>query len=381
MGRFRARVSGILFLGIWTSVRAACVLALLLTTSVAMADDSPPVDQPDNHGSIRVPAFTLPESTLLGPATRAALERARERNAEALAAYKACPDPGRAQRVDIPEIRRCQAEAFYKTSAYQRLRDRYDVVATPARIAGVNIEVFTPAQGIAQRNRTRVLINLHGGGFLEGAGTNSQLESIPIASVGRIKVISIDYRMAPENQFPAASEDVAAVYRELLKSHRPDAIGIYGCSAGGVLAAESVAWFQTVGLPRPGAVGMFCGAGSYWEEGDSGVLASAIYGYPMGKSEMNAYFKGADPNEASVYPVRSKEALAKFPASLLISSVRDVALSSVVTFHARLVALGVDADLHVWEGLGHAFIYDPDLPESQEAYDVIVKFFDKHLAR
>jgi hypothetical protein len=44
-----------------------------------------------------------------------------------------------------------------------------------------------------------------------------------------------------------------------------------------------------------------------------------------------------------------------------------------------LVKLGVDADLHVWEGLFHGFFYNPDVPESQEAYDVIVRFFEKHL--
>jgi monoterpene epsilon-lactone hydrolase len=56
-------------------------------------------------------------------------------------------------------------------------------------------------------------------------------------------------------------------------------------------------------------------------------------------------------------------------------------LNSVVYTHSVLVAQGVDADLHVWEGVGHGFFYDPDLPESQEAYAVIVRFFDTHVGR
>ena len=49
--------------------------------------------------------------------------------------------------------------------------------------------------------------------------------------------------------------------------------------------------------------------------------------------------------------------------------------------HSLLVSAGVPAQLHVWEGLGHAFLLDPALPESREAYEVTVKFFDRYLGR
>jgi acetyl esterase/lipase len=54
-------------------------------------------------------------------------------------------------------------------------------------------------------------------------------------------------------------------------------------------------------------------------------------------------------------------------------------MSSAIYTHSQLVKLGVDADLHVWEGLFHGFFYNPDVPESRDAYNVIVKFFDRHL--
>jgi len=62
------------------------------------------------------------------------------------------------------------------------------------------------------------------------------------------------YRQAPEFAFPAATEDIAAVYRELLKTYRPEDIGIFGCSAGGSLTAQSMAWFLKENLPLPGAI-------------------------------------------------------------------------------------------------------------------------------
>ena len=70
-----------------------------------------------------------------------------------------------------------------------------------------------------------------------------------------------------------------------------------------------------------------------------------------------------------------------FPPSLLIAGTRDPALSSVVQTHSVLVSQGVDAELHIWEGLGHAFFFDPDLPQSKEVYAVMAKFFDDHLGR
>jgi acetyl esterase/lipase len=106
------------------------------------------------------------------------------------------------------------------------IESRYPVKIEEKTIGGIFTQVITPKDGIAARNRDRVLLNVHGGGFVSGARTASLIESIPIASTEKIKVISIDYRMGPESKFPAASEDVAAVYREVLKDYSPQHIGI-----------------------------------------------------------------------------------------------------------------------------------------------------------
>jgi acetyl esterase/lipase len=86
--------------------------------------------------------------------------------------------------------------------------------------------------------------------------------------VGRIKVVAVDYRLGPENRFPAASEDVTNVYRELLKTYRPENIGIFGCSAGGMLSGQAIPWFLKEHLPLPGAIGVFCASLHTFAEGD-----------------------------------------------------------------------------------------------------------------
>lgn len=240
-----------------------------------------------------------------------------------------------------------------------------------------------PVDGVASRNKNRVLINLHGGAFRVGSRTISQIESIPISAIAKIKVISVDYRMAPEFYFPAASDDVIAVYVQLLKEYEPENIGIYGCSAGGLLTAQSIAGISTKHLPTPGAVGMFCGAAAYWSEGDSGNFARMLDGLPktIAEDPNFEYLKKQDLGNPLAFPARSKDLMSRFPPSLLITSTRDLALSSVVYTHSMLIQEGVPAELYVWEGLPHAFFYDSELPQSREMYELTWRFFDRYLGQ
>jgi acetyl esterase/lipase len=265
------------------------------------------------------------------------------------------------------------------------------------KIAGVHAYVYTPKAGISAANHDRVLIELHGGGFSGCWPACAELESIPIAALGKIRVISLDYREGPEYKFPAASEDVAAVYQQLLKDHTPQNIGIYGCSAGGMLTAMSVAWFEKHNLPRPGAVGIFCaGAGSPTGAGFGGDAAYTAG--PLGEARIMAappkqnnrtnkasgglgYLDGTDPKDPLVAPINSPEIMAKFPPTLIITATRGFEMSGALYTHTQLVKLGVDAELHVWEALFHGFFYNPDVPESRDCYDVIIKFFSRHLGQ
>jgi acetyl esterase/lipase len=82
----------------------------------------------------------------------------------------------------------------------QKPRAVFPVSIEPERIGGVQTDGIEPAGGIAAKNKRRVLINLHGGGFAVAAGLVGQMESIPIAALGAIKVISVDYREGPEHR-------------------------------------------------------------------------------------------------------------------------------------------------------------------------------------
>jgi acetyl esterase/lipase len=93
------------------------------------------------------------------------------------------------------------------------------------------------------------------------------------------------------------------------------------------------------------------------------------------------YLAGVSTSDPLAAPASSPQVLARFPPTLIVSGTRAFDLSSAVHTHALLVKQGVETDLHVWEGMFHGFFYNIDVPESRDCYDVIVKFFDKHLGQ
>ncbi|MBL8771687.1 MAG: alpha/beta hydrolase [Phenylobacterium sp.] len=260
----------------------------------------------------------------------------------------------------------------------ERTKTAYPVTIRDATMGGVPVRIYEPLGGAP---RAPVLINVHGGGFVGCFTECGGLESIPVAALSGLRVISIDYRLAPKAQFPEASQDVEAVYREILKTTPARRIGLYGCSAGGLLTAQSLAWFQKRGLPTPAAAGVFCAGGDASMSGDSRILGMLLGDGEAPASSPGAggprlgYMRTARAGDVVAYPASDPATLKRFPPTLVIVGTRDFAMSSAVNLHSRLVASGVDARLHVWEGGRHAFFYDSRVPEAREAYAVITKFF------
>jgi monoterpene epsilon-lactone hydrolase len=204
-----------------------------------------------------------------------------------------------------------------------------------------------------------VLLNLHGGGFNSDSG--SYTESIPIAYYTGIKVVAALYRLAPEHPFPAAVDDAIAVYKELLKTYKPDHIVIYGTSAGAVLTGEVVAKIKQLSLPMPAALGIFSGFGDFARAGDS-IAIYALRGFSGHLDQVYSDLHG-------------------LPPTLFVTSTRDLQLSGTVNLQRAYLEAGVDAHLVVFDALTHAFWYDPKLPEAIEANHMMADFFVKHLAK
>jgi acetyl esterase/lipase len=347
----------------------------------------------DADGTLHVPDFVIPPSDLVSPQ----FNKAYVKHATGTLAMSKLKQAG-LPALSAPKAEWEDFDAKYDHSLAAPIAwdlEHYPVTVVDTRMAGIHVGIISPVGGVEPQNQHRVLINLHGGGFVVGRGLSAgELESIPIASIGKIKVITIDYRQAPYYKYPAASEDVEAVYRGLLNQYEPRAIGIFGGSAGGLLTSQVVAWFQAHNLPPPGAVGIFWAAPPsspllFGQRGDSTMWG--LTGVPGASTQrMTAamlaaagwYLDSANINDPSAFPSSSDDVLSKFPPTLFLSGTRSFDLSPAVVAHARFLKLGVDSSLYVMEGGWHgAYLSTGGSPEEHDVNVYIAQWFKRHLAR
>lgn len=244
-------------------------------------------------------------------------------------------------------------------------------------LAGVKIISLEPPD-IPGGNEGKMLINMHGGGFIVGA--DNALEALSIAAATRMRTTVVDYRMPPDHPFPAAVEDGVAVYRALLDRFDPAKIGIFGASAGGNLTCAIVLKARSLGGPLPGAIVLSTPGADLGQLGDSWQtnygLDRVLTDSPIAT---HLYADGQDLRDPLLSPVYGDYSKA-FPPSLLVTGTRDMLLSSTVRLHRAMRRGGVDADLHVFEGMWHGLPTSFDLPEHAEYKELIAAFLRDRLS-
>ena len=254
----------------------------------------------------------------------------------------------------------------------------YPIHRSESTIAGVPVRIVTPFD---EMDPNYVLLNIHGGGFNSDSG--SWTETIPLANLTRMKVVAVLYRLAPEHPFPAGLDDVVAVYEELLKTYKPIHIAIYGTSAGAILTGEVAVKLRQLGLPLPGALGIFSGMGDFSRVGDSWAMyaLNGLSGHldpPSPTVHDSEYVGSTNLRDPVLSPLFAD--LRNMPPTLFITSGRDLLLSGTTILQRAFLRAGNDnTQLVVFEGLPHAFWNDPNLPESKEADHIMAHFFLRHL--
>jgi len=260
-------------------------------------------------------------------------------------------------------------------AARDAVRKVYPVGLEETKIGGVGVEIYTPGT-IAPRNRKRVLMMF-----------NSDPTGVILAAIGRIKVIAVHYNPTT----PQGNQQIVAVYRELLKSHKPGQIGWVGLSGGCQYGGNTAMWLPSQKLPLPGAIGLLTCAGG----GSPGDSRNTLNGLDVQLSDYTTFAAmrtripgGAAPATAAA-PAPSgnpqseilNNAVPKgFPPSYVLTGTRDMCLSESVLLHRKLRNAGVITDLNIWEGMWHGFNMEPGLPEAREAAADLAAFLDRHLA-
>jgi len=264
------------------------------------------------------------------------------------------------------------------------LKERFHVTLEAGSLGGVRVFRVTP-DSIAEENRGRLLVHLHGGAYVYFRGESAAFEAILMAHYGKVEVVSVDYRMPPDDPFPAALDDAVAVWKAVVKTHSPRNVGLLGTSAGGGLSLATVLKLKELKLALPGALM----AGTPWADlsktGDTyftNEMLDNVLGTADGRllAAARLYAGKHDLKEPLLSPVYGD--LSGFPPTVLISGTRDLFLSNTVRTHQKLLQSGVTTELLVFEGQSHAqYLVAPDAPESATAYREVAQFFDRNLGK
>jgi len=264
--------------------------------------------------------------------------------------------------------RRAQVESFSKAFAMPG-----GVRVEADHLGGVPVEWIVP-DGAAE---APVLFHLHGGGYVLGNPAASRPLTTAFALKSGARVVSIDYRLAPENPFPAAVEDALKAYRALLaQGFAPGGVAFGGESAGGGLAVATMLAARNAGLAMPASAfaispwtDMTCSAESF----DTLAHLDPMLTRRALKEMADAYLAGA--SEADPYASPLYGDLEGLPPLLIHVGSDEVLLDDAVGLHARAAACGVECSLAVWDGMIHVWhMFHPMLADGDRAIDTLVDF-------
>ena len=292
------------------------------------------------------------------------------------------------QNFVISTLMRLAQRASAKLSAEHRFRRNRRFLATdrskpgravqikPAQLAGLPVEWVTP-RILTQPDTAPICLYLHGGAFVMG-GLNSHRDlAAQLAQRAQIRLLMVDYRLAPEHPFPAALDDALAVYRALLAQGIPaQRLLLGGDSAGGNLALGTAQAIQAQGLPLPAALVLF----SPWLDltGHSpSRQANAATDVMLSQQVLDEaaaqYAPGMALDDARLSPLFGT--LAGLPPCLLIASRAEILMDDARQLHQLMLAAGGQVELLEWANTPHAFpVMARHLPEGRAALDQTARF-------
>jgi monoterpene epsilon-lactone hydrolase len=255
-----------------------------------------------------------------------------------------------------------------------------EVISEPLKIGDMQAEWLVPPE----IENEAVILYLHGGGYCVGSiGSHRSLVSF-IAKTARAKALIVDYRLAPENPFPAAVEDSVAAYRWLLaQGILPQRLVIAGDSAGGGLTVATLVDLKQKGERLPAAAVCLSpwvdleGLGeSITTKAEADIMLTKEALIEFGK----CYLATADPKTPLAAPMYAD--LQGLPPLLIQVGTAEILLDDATRLAARAEQAGINVTLESWDEMMHVWqtLIPMAVPEAKDAVDGIAKFIQQHIS-
>ncbi len=347
------------------SSAAAALLAAsaLLTWLAASAQERPAKGDPFVH----VPDTVSPEArkyleALPDPATLPAWPAAGDRTG-----WKRAWEAG-------------EAESEPKVKATLK---RYQPAVEERKLGGVRVLDVKPK---GWKDNGKVLVHAHGGGYTMYSARSRLHSSVPAADATGLRVISVDYTVAPAGKWQAVTDQMLVVFDGLQKEgYKLKDVALYGESAGGGLAAGSVLKMRDKGLGMPAAVVLWSPWADVTNSGDSAITMKNFEPTYLHdrhlKFAADAYAEPKDQKNPYVSPVYGDYSKG-FPPTLIQGGTRELFLSHFVRLYRAIDGAERMAVLDLYDGMPHVFQIRPELadaPETRTALKKMAAFLKQHL--
>jgi acetyl esterase/lipase len=285
---------------------------------------------------------------------------------------------------DIEAWKKVQAGIEKKRAeANAAVVEQYQPLIQERRLGGVPVLDIKPKNW---KQSSNVLVYTHGGAYALYSARSRLMSAVPMAHDTGLRVISVDYTLAPHAQWKEITSQVVSVIQALVEEgHALGNIAIYGESAGGGLAAGAVLKMRDKGLGMPAAVVLWSPWSDITETGDSYTTlkhADPLLYYPRNlKHCADAYAAPADQKHPYVSPVYGDYSQG-FPPTLIQAGTKEIFLSNAVRHYQALDTAGIPVKLDLYEGMWHIFqVFNHELPESKLARKKVSTFLSQHFGK
>lgn len=266
-------------------------------------------------------------------------------------------------------------------SGLQPIKDYYQPKIDTIFVGGIRAIEVTPKNYKANNN---VVVYIHGGSYVALSADMTIASILPLAATSGLRIIAIDYTLAPHKKFNQITNEVIQFYKALLQKYNAKNIAFYGDSAGGGLASGSILKMRDLGIELPSCLVLWSAWTDINEIGDTyftladndpsliyeNYLANAALAYAPKNEFKNPYV-------SPVYGDFSKG----FPPTLLQVGGKELFLSNAIRMYRALDNAGIAVKLDIYEGMWHVWQGHYLLPESKKAVENTKKFILNHLKK